>query len=457
MFRSPALFSVFLICTIAAALFVSCGSEGIDGVSMTLTFLDSYTGDPIPGIDMYLNGDLVSSDDNGTISMSTDAQSLEIEGYIDCARMYARGYHLDNRWAYLYFSFTARGNYSRTIHLDQLPGSPTGIPISGWVFTKDGGAKIQNGSVDVYAPDGRKITGRIELDPDDSGWYSSMVSEEGSYYFIVNDYDTDEVYYTVRQVTTESADGLSYTPEAAIWTGDMDLSYDGNDISIQGDAGDAQEIYGHLVLGEEIVGLNGMDDFKNLYTITTPHRSTDRIRIMSVKETEDFNHYFCLCPSPGYSESAGNVALTFSSQSTVPPDWDAGMQWDEESQTLSWNAAGNATAYGVYAYIGGTLKKLDSAGSHSGLRALVNDEIFAFVETTSVQFPENIDLSSLSYIQVYPIWTESFVGIMNNYREISLLLLPADAVSGTAIFYEGLTQTLKIGQIVKKKEKEIEK
>jgi len=442
MLKKYAVSAVIVMFTIVALVgIISCANEAEESISVSLVFIDELTGDPIQGVEMFVNGTFLTSGPDGTVTVSAGGPELRLEGYFDMVKLYDLGYQISDSLYYLYFSFTATSSFSRNIHCSQLPNGDNWISISGAVYRKDGDGTIEDGYLLIFTPDGRAIRG-FSSPVSFQGSYGTAVPEPGFYYFIVNDTISNQVYYTVKEVVEPPANGINqlYQPEVAIWTGEYDLSYDGEDIVLQGDAGDADEVRPSLVLGEEIIGFHQYSDFNNPFSFQVPHRGDDRIRLLSVKYTEMGDRHYNITPPPGCSASTSGIDAGFSSGSTVPVEWAADIQWDQESQTLSWNEAGNATAYIAFLSLGKVIK--EPAGTSSAL-AEFGSGMFAFVQGNSVTFSESIDLSSVSYIWVYPVWAESFAGILEEYAEVDLMLLPADLLSGTVIFYDGLTDVWK--------------
>jgi hypothetical protein len=455
MLKTYAVSAVIVILLLgAAAGFISCGNEASEGISLSMIFIDEYTGEPVKGVEMYLNGTTHTSGSDGTITVSTGDQALPVEGYLDLAKLYDLGYLITDSAAYIYFSFTATSSFSRTIHLAQLPDSQAGIPIAGTVAQKSGDGTVQEGYILIFTPDGRTVRGFASpVLIDGNGMYSANVPDYGSYYFIVHDTGANQVYYTVKEVQDESSDGQQFQPEAIIWAIAVHLSYDGEDIVLQGDAGDAEYVQPALMLGEEIIQFDQYSDFNNPFSFSVPHRDNDRIRLLSAKKPEDDNRYYHITPPPGYSTNTSKIDADFSAGSTVPDEWDAGISWDGESQTLNWKKAGNATAYMVHLSLGKIIKK--TADTSSGLAVSeIGPGMYAFVQGTSVTFPADLNLSSVSTITIHPIWSESFVGFIDEYAGWDFMLLPADLISGTVIFYEGLTARWGLEKIIKQPVKE---
>lgn len=448
---------IVVIMLVAVIGIISCANEAEENISVSLVFIDEFTGDPIQGVEMFINGAFLTSGPDGKVTVSAEGTELKLEGYFDTYKLYELGYQFMDSVYYLYFSFTATSSFSRNIHCAQLPNGDDWISIAGVVHRKDGDGTVEDGYLLIFTPDGRAIRG-FSSPVLFQGSYGAAVPEPGLYYFIVNDTISNQVYYTVKEVVEPPTNGINqlYQPEAAIGTGGYDLSYDGKDIVLQGNAGDADEVRPSLVLGEEIIGFYQYSDFSNPFSFSVPHRGDDRIRLLSVKYTEMENRHYNISPPPGYSADTSGIDAGFSSGSTVPDEWIADIQWDQESQTLSWNGAGNATAYIAFLSLGKVIKQ--SSDTISPL-AEFGSGMFAFVQGTSVTFSESIDLSSVSYIWVYPVWAESFAGILEEYAEIDLLLLPADLLSGTVIFYEGLTDVWKQApdKIIKEPIKEVTK
>ena len=378
---------VFLITAVSVGM-LSCAGGGSGSVTYVLTFVDRYSGDPVPGVVVYLNGEAKTAGLDGKVSVSAEGP-LRLEGYVNPVALFDLGYEFFDSSLYFYFAFTASGSVSRTLILEPLSGPPEGYEISGTV------SGIQWGNITVYSSDGRMVgddsIGIFEYE------YSTTVYDTGFLYFIVYNDVTGEWSYMTAEVTG---------------AGEYDLAYDGADITLAGDVSDTADSVGAwLVLGEELVWLNSVD-LESPFSIVVPHRGTDEIMLVSSGGDEEgpvWRH------SGGFTASASGIDLSFASGSTVPAEWDSGLNMTGP-RTFSWNAAGNANAY-----------RMDILGVGGGRETLI-----AFIEGTSLTIDESIDLSSIVGASITPIRTEGFIG---NIGQPQIHFVPASLLGGTTKYY----------------------
>jgi len=392
---------VFLVTAVAVCV-ISCGGEGGGGVTVTLAFVNRLSGDPVPGVVAYVNGEAKTAGVDGKVSSSAEGP-LRLEGYVDPAALWDLGYTMFGPpFVYWYFAFTVQQSFTRTLILEPMPAMPDSrgtAAITGSVETKTGVGTIASGMIEIYSSDGRMLnTGPISIS---DGTYSGTVYDTGTLYFLVYDIGTGEIYYTTAAVTESDT---------------YDLAYDGADITLAGDVSDtAYEVFAYLVLGEELVELNSVE-LESPFSIDVPHRGTDRIMLMAEGGDPEGLVY---CFSEGYSAAASGIDLSFASGSTVPAEWDSGFDMTGP-RTFSWNAAGNANGY-----------YLEIEGVEEG------GILFAFVEGTSLTIDESIGLAWIEGASITPIRTEGYVGMIASVFP-PFRFVPASLIRGTTKYYLAL-------------------
>jgi hypothetical protein len=245
-----------------------------------------------------------------------------------------------------------------------------------------------------------------------------------------------------------------------------------------------------LVLGEELITLEELQEFsQDSFSMNTPCRKGDAVRVLARKDNDVPDVKYCISPPPGYSQDQDNVDLSFadglsglggpavvtdldaagdaSALDLLPLGltWDADIQWNEETRTVSWKPAGNATGYRVLIYriskvIKEPVKSLDSGGHqllHSGTLGeesgylnpmALATYIMAYAESTSLSFPENLDVAGVTTIRITPLWAEAFAGYPIDGAGM-LLLLPQQMVSGTVIIYHSHENTYTAKEMIK--------
>jgi hypothetical protein len=174
---------IVVISILMLGFLFSCGGEvgGGGGVMVTLVFVDQLSGDAVPGVVVYLNGEEKTSGADGRVTASADG-SLRLEGYIDPVTLYDLGFYLIDPISNFYFAFTVDSSFSRTVILEPLPDSPAGYAIRGSV------AGIGDGYMEVYSIDGRNLSlGEIDIT---GGSYEGTVYDTGVLYFVIHDGST---------------------------------------------------------------------------------------------------------------------------------------------------------------------------------------------------------------------------------------------------------------------------
>jgi hypothetical protein len=396
--------TLIAISIVTALLIVSCAGEGggDGGITAAFVFKDQASGEPISGIPMIINGETKTTDASGRVSVSTDSGSMLLEGCIDSESLIALGYAPVGVNAY-FFRFTVTGSFTHTMFLWPDTG-PDYFDISGDVVDKEGGA-FGSGEISIYSADGRRI-GQGSVGDSYTGWIFDYPNNRGNLYFIVSEADGD-TYYTVKNVTGE---------------GVYDLSYDGTDITISGDAGDADEGYALLQLGEELYTIGWFSPVESAYSVAAPHRGTDTIRLVIYKQDiqeNDFTHL----SAETFTETA-SADLAFASGSTVDPSvWNHELSWNDGTRTLTWNEAGNATSYQIEFFTAApeTLAQV-------------------FLEGTSFTVPSYIDLTGLDHISIIPSWSQV------NQAE-AFIRTSKRTVVGTDIYYLNLKDTIYVGPL----------
>ena len=381
-------------------LFVSCADNGDEVVTVTLVFKDSLTGEPVTDVAVFMNGQTITSDETGSVSISSEGGPLTLEAYVDLFQMTGLGYQV-TEWGAIYERVTVTRSFVGPYFVEPLDDS-LAFSISGTVKTKDG-ADLTSGSIIVLTPDGRIVGSGI---PNGAGNYTGSIADypnnRGELYFAIVE-SFGDTYYTVRNVTG---------------SGTYDLSYEGTDITITGEAGSAETVYAKLQLGGVFfVSLEQVSP-ASPYTIDVPHRGSDTIRLSSSKTdaySNDYRYY-----SPTLFTVSSTEELAFAMGSTVnPQSWDSDLSWDKDSRTLTWNAAGNASMYDI---------QFNSSSREMSL-------LIASVDGTSLTVPQDIDIAELSDIYITPTWTQ---GTGNT------ALTPWSALSGTTIRYGNLTDSLNL-------------
>ncbi|MBN2325021.1 MAG: hypothetical protein JXQ30_14925 [Spirochaetes bacterium] len=402
--RKYIIISLIAISIVTALLIVSCagggGEEG--GITAAFVFKDEASGEPISGIPIILNGETKTTDASGRVSVSTESGSMLLEGCIDGESLLALGYAPFGVTAF-FFRFTVTGSFTHTMFL--WPDSePDYFYISGDVVDKEGGA-FGSGEISIYSADGRRV-GQGSVGDSYNGYVCDYPNNRGNLYFIVSKDDVD-TYYTVKNVTGE---------------GVYDLSYDGTDITLSGDAGDADWGYALLQLGEELYTIGWFSPVESAYSVTVPHRGTDAIRLIIYKQDIQENDFTHLAAET-FTETA-SADLAFASGSTVDPSvWNHELSWNEGTRTLTWNEAGNATCYEI-----------------EFLTAAYEILAQGFLEGNSFTVPSYIDLTGLDHISIIPTWSQV------NQAEVFMRTSTRAAV-GTSIYYLNLKYTIYIGPV----------
>jgi hypothetical protein len=367
--------------------------DGVTGVTLTLTFKDNYSGQPIEGVTMVVNGTTHTSDSSGKISTSTEGETFPIEGYFRENDLIAIGY--EGLGSTLFFKFTALSNFQRTLFLDPL-SLPTAFSINGSVEDKNA-SPLDSGDIEIFTADGRNVGERTVT----TGTYSASVYDTGNLYIFVEDWTGGDNYYTIVNITG---------------AGTYNLSYDGTDLSFDGDASDADWLDHYLVLGEELIWW-GYSTLSSPFSISLAHQGSDVIRLGCSKEDSylpDPNFFEYISPTQ-HTAGASNLSLTFSTDSTVDPaSWTSGLNWDSDTRTLTWNAAGNATGY---------LIEFE--------KPLGVELVTVYTDGTSLTLPADIDLTGHSSTFITPVWSNGYSHQMSD-------LFPASMIAETFISYENL-------------------
>ncbi|MBN2323219.1 MAG: hypothetical protein JXQ30_05755 [Spirochaetes bacterium] len=393
--RTVVKIGIVAISILLLGILFSCGEEGGGTgpvtVTYTLVFVDQLSGDAVPGVVVYMNGEAKTAGADGKVSSSADGP-IRLEGYIDPVTLYDLGFEIIDPIFYFYFAFTVDSSFSRTVILEPLPDSPAGYVIYGSV------AGIVDGYMEVYSSGGRNLSlGEIDIT---DGSYEGTVYDTGVLYFVIHDGITggEVLYYTTVEVAGD---------------GEYNIAYDGTDIALAGDVSDtAGEVVAYLTLGEELIELNS-EGLDSPFSIEVSHMGTDEIRLMA--EGNDSEGHI-LCYSGGYSAAASGIDLSFAGGGTVPAVWDSGFGMTGPG-TFSWNAAGNADAYTV---------QIMGVGDGTGV-------LLAFVEGTSLTIDESIDLSFIEVAIIIPMRTEGYVGISIVGPEFRFV--PASLIRGTTKYY----------------------
>jgi hypothetical protein len=395
--------TLIAISIVTALLIVSCAGGGGDGgITASFVFKDEASGEPISGIPMIINGETKTTDASGLVSVSTESGSMLLEGCIDGESLIALGYSPVGVNAF-FFRFTVTGSFTHTMFLWPV-SEPDYFYISGEVVDKEGGA-FGSGEISIYSADGRRV-GQGSVGDSYNGYICDYPNNRGNLYFIVSEAEGD-TYYTVKNVTGE---------------GTYDLLYDGTDITLSGDAGDADEGYALLQLGEELYTIGWFSPVESAYSVTVPHRGTDAIRLIIYKQDIQENDFTHLAAETFTATASADLA--FASGSTVDPSvWNHELSWNEGTRTLTWNAAGNATCYEIEFFT-----------------AASENLATVFLEGTSFIVPSYIDLTGLDHISIIPTWSQV------NQAEVFMRTSTRSAV-GTNIYYLNLQDTIYVGPV----------
>jgi hypothetical protein len=71
---------------------------------------------------------------------------------------------------------------------------------------------------------------------------------------------------------------------------------------------------------------------------------------------------------------------------------------------------------------------------------LALEHIYAYVEGSSIDFPDDMSIVTMSNISVTPAWSDSYVGIPTEGGDI--IFTPADMLSGIFNMYDEITAYL---------------
>ena len=385
------LFVMAVVVSFSLLLCTSCG-DGDGVITVTVFFIDHLTGYPIEGIVVTVNGQQETSDASGSVSVSSEDASMILEAYLDLEQFSGLEYQAGN--GAVFERFTVTSSFTGTYFIDPLSDS-LAFQISGTIETKTGGT-LTAGDVDIYTSDGRLVGNG---DADGAGNYNATVANYpnniGNLYFVVSEDGIDDPYYTIKNVTG---------------AGTYDLQYDGSDITISGDTGDAEQVQARLELGGTTWVYIGGLSIGGPYSITVPHQGSDVVRMYSQKRDANSNTYRHYSQTKFTSSATEN--LMFAGGSTVDPQtWESNISWSEESRTLTFNAAGNSTMYYIAFW----------DGEYPLLKCMVEDN--------TLIVPQDIDLNGLDEIDIKPYWSD---GVMHTD------FMPWGAVWGTEIDYSNL-------------------
>jgi len=381
--------------------------------TVTYTLKDFYTGSPVSGITMNVNGSEYTSDSSGKITVHIiDQADPNFTAYFVSSSMAEAQYKLNYDDSQLYFRFLVTESFSHTLFLKPYSPPSPNITVSGsvegswtdvFVYSADDGLLVDSYSGGVVA---------ASVGPG----YNVDLYRTGLYYFIVYDSSSMTTLYYRTHTVSASA------------TQTFDLTDPGTTVSFSGTADSrADVLYGCLLIGGNYTSAgNGPPMFSSpivggTINATFPFNSGDTVWLAMGASSETPPPYYI--PPEQYTSDTSDLNFTLNdSGSTVPDPWNANPQFD--GTTLTWIAAGNATEYVIEFSVSETIA------------------LFAFTDGTSFSIPDDITVDSIDYISMYPVWADTgsstvvcFASIWAQCFDSNVTLLPLDIVSGTIVDY----------------------
>ena len=103
-------------------LFVSCAGNGDEVVTVTLVFKDNLTGEPVADVAVFMNGQTITSDETGSVSISSEGVPLTLEAYVDLFQMTGLGYQV-TEWGAIYERVTVTRSFVGPYFVEPLDDS----------------------------------------------------------------------------------------------------------------------------------------------------------------------------------------------------------------------------------------------------------------------------------------------------------------------------------------------
>jgi hypothetical protein len=372
-------------------------------VTATFTFIDYFSGDLINGVEWYdyeSNQILTSGAgdfDEGSMSISGESP-LRMRGYFVSV---PAGYVLEDVY---YVDAFLTEDLSRTIPIEPDEANlPPVMDISGTLNAKGGGT-ILSGSIAIFTDDGREIGGGYATG---MGNYAGGVMTTGDLYFVVDDYDTGENYYTIFNVSGSGTYNIG--PPVV------------GDITLEGSAPAGTEVGAYLLLGEEFVELGSQDVQAGSFSFDIPLQGSDVIRLDCFFEDADGNDWTYYDPTEYTASVSGIDYTTVFSGVLVPSTWTSNLAWDDVNAILTWDSADDIS-FDVSCY------EIEFVSTN--LEVVLN----AIIEDTGVgnQIETPFGSGELFMASILPVYSEGYIeGFM-----------PAQKAEGVVVWCDDIADRL---------------